>query len=186
MHLAPLEPSTPSSKVAIPRATPQRSFGNGRVKRACIECREQKTKCNGHQPCGRCTDFGMECVYVDGKREAMQKRLQELEKQAQAYDRLLTEIQPRLDSHDKELISRTRAQVRTQHLLTFCQALLTIALALVFQSRFRACKSRPREPRLSARPNPLFWHRIHPGGFPQRQSVAGDWVHGWSIGDVVD
>ncbi|KAL2842558.1 fungal-specific transcription factor domain-containing protein [Aspergillus pseudoustus] len=110
MRPAPLEPLTPGSKVAIPRVSQIRSFGNRRVKRACIECREQKTKCNGHQPCGRCTSLGMECVYVDGKREAMEKRLQDLEKQVQAYDRLLTEIQPRLDSQDKELISRTRAQ----------------------------------------------------------------------------
>ncbi|KAL4909598.1 hypothetical protein BDW74DRAFT_143362 [Aspergillus multicolor] len=42
MHLAPLEPSMPSSKVAIPRVSPLRSPGNGRLKRACIECREQK------------------------------------------------------------------------------------------------------------------------------------------------
>ncbi|KAL3490714.1 fungal-specific transcription factor domain-containing protein [Aspergillus germanicus] len=110
MRIGPLEPSTPGSKVAIPRISQLRSFGNRRVKRACIECREQKTKCNGHNPCGRCTSMGMECVYVDGKREAMEKRLQDLEKQVQAYDRLLTEIQPRVDSQDKELISRTRAQ----------------------------------------------------------------------------
>jgi uncharacterized coiled-coil protein SlyX len=73
--------------------------------------------------------MGMECVYVDGKREAMEKRLQDLEKQVQAYDRLLTEIQPRVDSQDKELISRTRAQVRTQHLLSVCWTPLRLILA---------------------------------------------------------
>jgi hypothetical protein len=111
MRIAPFEPSAAVSKVAIPRISQLRTYGNRRVKRACIECREQKTKCNGHNPCGRCTNMGMECVYVDGKREAMEKRLQDLEKQVQAYDRLLTEIQPHLDSQDKELISRIRAQV---------------------------------------------------------------------------
>jgi hypothetical protein len=49
---------------------------------------------------------------VIGKREALKKRVQNLEKKVEAYDRLLTEIQPRLDSQDKELIRRTRAQVR--------------------------------------------------------------------------
>ncbi|KAL4951954.1 fungal-specific transcription factor domain-containing protein [Aspergillus filifer] len=104
------EPSTPGTKIAIPRVSQLQAYGNRRVKRACIECREQKTKCNGYNPCGRCTSMGIECVYVDGKREVTEKRLQELEKQVQAYDRLLQEIQPRLDSQDKDIISKTRAQ----------------------------------------------------------------------------
>jgi hypothetical protein len=53
----------------------------------------------------------LQCVYVDGKREVEEKRLHELERQVQAYDRLLKELQPRVDSQDKGLISRTRAQV---------------------------------------------------------------------------
>ncbi|KAL4780319.1 fungal-specific transcription factor domain-containing protein [Aspergillus varians] len=110
LRLSPSEPSTPGSKVAIPRAPQLRSYGNRRVKRACIECREQKTKCNGQNPCSRCTSLGISCVYVDGKREVTEKRLQDLEKQVQVYDRLLKELQPRVDSQDKDLISRTRAQ----------------------------------------------------------------------------
>lgn len=55
--------------------------------------------------------MGIQCVYVDGKREVTEKRLQDLERQVQAYDRLLKELQPRVDSQDKDLISRTRAQV---------------------------------------------------------------------------
>ncbi|KAL4959560.1 transcription factor domain-containing protein [Aspergillus stella-maris] len=109
-QLTSSEPSTPGHKIAIPRVSQLQAYGNRRVKRACIECREQKTKCNGHHPCGRCTSMGIECVYVDGKREVTEKRLQELEKQVQAYDRLLQEIQPRLDSQDKDIISKTRAQ----------------------------------------------------------------------------
>ncbi|KAL4933013.1 Zn(II)2Cys6 transcription factor [Aspergillus undulatus] len=104
------EPSTPSSKVAIPRVSQLQAYGNRRVKRACIDCREQKTKCNGHNPCARCTTLGIDCAYVDGKKEITEKRLAELEKQVQAYDRLLQEIQPRLDSQDKDIISKTRAQ----------------------------------------------------------------------------
>ncbi|KAL4993339.1 hypothetical protein BDV10DRAFT_179344 [Aspergillus recurvatus] len=98
MHLAPLKPSMPSSKVAIPRVSPARSLGNGRLKLACIESREQKTKCNGHQPCGCCTGLGVECVYANGKREAIQKQLKELENQAQAYNLLLTDTAASLSS----------------------------------------------------------------------------------------
>ncbi|KAI9372207.1 fungal-specific transcription factor domain-containing protein [Aspergillus egyptiacus] len=110
LPLTPSEPSTPISKVAIPRLSQARAYGNRRVKKACIECREQKTKCNGQNPCSRCITFGISCVYVGGKRERTENRIQELEKQVQAYDRLLKELQPRLDSEDKELIAKTRAQ----------------------------------------------------------------------------
>ncbi|KAL4747508.1 hypothetical protein BDW72DRAFT_196653 [Aspergillus terricola var. indicus] len=110
LPLTPSEPSTPGSKIAIPRVSQLRAYGNRRVKRACIECRKQKTKCNGQTPCSRCIGLGMECAYMDGKREVTEKRLQDLEKQVQAYDRLLQEIQLRVDSQDRDLISRTRAQ----------------------------------------------------------------------------
>ncbi|KAL2871707.1 transcription factor domain-containing protein [Aspergillus lucknowensis] len=100
----------PSPKIRIPRLSRARPYGNRRVKRACIDCREQKTKCNGQHPCSRCTSLDIDCVYVDGKRETMEKRMQDLEKQVQNYDRLLKEIHPRVDSQDKELIRRTLAQ----------------------------------------------------------------------------
>jgi prefoldin subunit 5 len=53
----------------------------------------------------------MDCAYIEGKREVTEKRLQDLERQVQAYDRLLQEIQPRVDSQDRDLILKTRAQV---------------------------------------------------------------------------
>jgi hypothetical protein len=40
-----------------------------------------------------------------------QNRLQVLEEQVQAYNRLLKELQPRANSHDRDLIAKTRAQV---------------------------------------------------------------------------
>ncbi|KAL4899372.1 hypothetical protein BDW74DRAFT_115921 [Aspergillus multicolor] len=110
LPLTSSEPSTSGSKIAIPRVSQLRTFGNRRVRRACLECRKQKTKCNGETPCSRCTSLSIECNYMDGKREVIEKRLQDLEKQVQAYDRLLQEIQPRVDSQDKDLIARTRSQ----------------------------------------------------------------------------
>lgn len=99
------------SKIAIPRVSQLRAYGNRRVKRACIDCREQKTKCNGHHPCSRCVGLGIACVFVEGKKETAEKRLQELEGQVQAYDRLLNELQSRMDTQDQALIAKTRAQV---------------------------------------------------------------------------
>ncbi|OJJ51879.1 hypothetical protein ASPSYDRAFT_63100 [Aspergillus sydowii CBS 593.65] len=104
------DPSTPSSKVPIPRASQFRSPGNGRVRKACIDCRKHKTKCNGHHPCSRCASLGITCVYADGRREIIDSRLEKLEKQVQAYDRLLKEFQPRLDNQDRDLIAETPAQ----------------------------------------------------------------------------
>lgn len=135
----PNEPSTSGSKIAIPRNSQTQSYGNRRVKRACIDCRDQKTKCNGQNPCRRCTTFGIPCVYVDGKREVTEKRLQDLERQVQVYDRLLQEIQPRVDSQDRDLISKTRAQVQA-HLLSSHSLKITL-ICLVSR-----CRTRAREP----------------------------------------
>ncbi len=62
-------------KVPIPRTTRQINYtSNGRVGRACENCREQKAKCSGHRPsCHRCQDAGVPCSYGDRKREKMLK-----------------------------------------------------------------------------------------------------------------
>lgn len=57
-------------KVAIPRLDLPLASNNGRVSRACHNCRKQKNKCSGHRPsCLRCQEANVLCVYVDGKRE---------------------------------------------------------------------------------------------------------------------
>lgn len=60
-------------KVAIPRLDlppASNNSNNGRVSRACHNCRKQKNKCSGHRPsCLRCQEANVLCVYVDGKRE---------------------------------------------------------------------------------------------------------------------
>ena len=59
-----------NAKVAIPRLEPPLANSNGRVSRACHNCRKQKNKCSGHRPsCIRCQEANVLCVYVDGKRE---------------------------------------------------------------------------------------------------------------------
>lgn len=62
-------------KVAIPRTAQPSSWTiNGRVSRACENCREQKAKCSGHRPvCHRCQESGVRCSYGDRKREKMVK-----------------------------------------------------------------------------------------------------------------
>lgn len=59
-----------NAKVAIPRLDLPLASNNGRVSRACHNCRKQKNKCSGHRPsCLRCQEANVLCVYVDGKRE---------------------------------------------------------------------------------------------------------------------
>ena len=65
----------PPGKVAIPALrTPQTSqtpkgFKKGRTPHACDYCRKAKAGCTGGQPCTRCRNADVECVYGDGKRD---------------------------------------------------------------------------------------------------------------------
>jgi hypothetical protein len=64
----------PPGKVAIPALkTPQtadlsKNFKKGRTPHACDYCRKAKAGCTGEQPCSRCRNAGVDCVYGDGKR----------------------------------------------------------------------------------------------------------------------
>jgi hypothetical protein len=64
----------PPGKVAIPALkTPQttdssKNFRKGRTPHACDYCRKAKAGCTGEQPCSRCRNAGLDCVYGDGKR----------------------------------------------------------------------------------------------------------------------
>ncbi|KAE8389573.1 fungal-specific transcription factor domain-containing protein [Aspergillus alliaceus] len=103
----------PPSKVAIPRLPiHNEAAARPRAKKACKECRDQKTKCDGYQPCCRCVGLGIDCVYVDGKKDTQERRLQDLESQVQAYEKLLRRLQFRAAPEDEELIARTLAQYR--------------------------------------------------------------------------
>jgi hypothetical protein len=59
-----------NSKLPIPRATYASISANRvRARHACNSCRKQKAKCTGHEPCQRCEDIGVRCVYGIRKRE---------------------------------------------------------------------------------------------------------------------
>lgn len=69
----------PRGKVAIPalRAvhppdSPQGSK-KGRTTHACDYCRRAKAACTGGQPCVRCNNANVPCVYGDGKRDRERK-----------------------------------------------------------------------------------------------------------------
>lgn len=55
--------TTVNPKLPIPRATHIGTPGNVRSRHACKNCREQKAKCTGHQPCRRCYENGANCIY---------------------------------------------------------------------------------------------------------------------------
>jgi hypothetical protein len=66
----------PPGKVAIPALRPPPNFESsskgskkGRTSHACDYCRKAKAGCSGEQPCNRCSNARVACVYGDGKRE---------------------------------------------------------------------------------------------------------------------
>lgn len=71
--LESVSPSTSTSKIAIPRLSIREVAVGPRTRKACKECRNRKAKCDGRQPCSRCAACGIECVYIDGKRETMER-----------------------------------------------------------------------------------------------------------------
>ncbi|EKV04765.1 C6 transcription factor, putative [Penicillium digitatum PHI26] len=89
-------------KVAIPRLDlppASNNSNNGRVSRACHNCRKQKNKCSGHRPsCLRCQEANVLCVYVDGKRERNARQLTVITRQLQHYESLVREIYPKFDA----------------------------------------------------------------------------------------
>lgn len=68
-----VSPSTSTSKISIPRLSIREVAAGPRTRKACKECRIRKAKCDGHQPCSRCAACGVECLYIDGKRETMER-----------------------------------------------------------------------------------------------------------------
>ncbi|KAE8156873.1 fungal-specific transcription factor domain-containing protein [Aspergillus tamarii] len=99
------------SKVPIPRLSIHNEVAvRPRAKKACKECRDVKTKCDGYQPCGRCVGFGIDCIYVNGKKESQERRLQDLEKQVQVYEKLLRQLQLKVMPEDEELVARALAE----------------------------------------------------------------------------
>lgn len=65
--------STVNPKVPIPRTTSVEVPGKARAKHACKHCREQKAKCTGHQPCQRCYENGVSCIYEVRKRDVLDR-----------------------------------------------------------------------------------------------------------------
>ncbi|PKX88215.1 Zn(II)2Cys6 transcription factor domain-containing protein [Aspergillus novofumigatus IBT 16806] len=92
--------SPTNSKVAIPRIVrPQPRNAIRRAKRACLECRHRKTRCDGYQPCHQCDFFNVACEYAEGKQERAKRRVVELEEQIG------------VDAQDREMIDRVLNRV---------------------------------------------------------------------------
>ncbi|KAJ5040634.1 uncharacterized protein L3040_006283 [Drepanopeziza brunnea f. sp. 'multigermtubi'] len=76
----------PPGKVAIPAlknprlADSKSSLKKGRTAHACDFCRRAKAGCTGGDPCTRCRNANVPCVYGDGKRDKDKKRLTKLSK----------------------------------------------------------------------------------------------------------
>ncbi|KAJ5147916.1 hypothetical protein N7476_000571 [Penicillium atrosanguineum] len=103
-----LDTELPHPKVPIPRDSKPRNWTRGRVSRACENCHEQKAKCSGQRPtCDRCQQANVQCSYGDRKRERMLKQVADLTSRAEAYEKVLRAIHPRLDTPSAQLVERT-------------------------------------------------------------------------------
>ncbi|KOS42460.1 hypothetical protein ACN38_g6656 [Penicillium nordicum] len=101
-----------NAKVAIPRLELPLASNNGRVSRACHNCRKQKNKCSGHRPsCLRCQETNVLCVYVDGKRERNARQLTVITTQLQHYEALVREIYPKFDTELAKVVDQALGQI---------------------------------------------------------------------------
>jgi hypothetical protein len=63
VHYVPLLPRT-SDSLLQQRNVPSANMRQ-RVRRACLECRTKKVKCDGAETCGRCITYKTNCEYVE-------------------------------------------------------------------------------------------------------------------------
>lgn len=89
---SPSERTAP--KVAIPRLENRKDkVQRQRTLRACVPCRDRKTKCDGHMPvCRQCSLTGSECTWTWSKRERKDWELEAARSKIHAYEALLAEI----------------------------------------------------------------------------------------------
>merc|ERR1712169_175277 len=71
-----ISPQSPQLARANPNGKPrQQSYSNGRtssssgqvrrrISRACDQCNQLRTKCDGQHPCAHCIEFGLQCEYA--------------------------------------------------------------------------------------------------------------------------
>ncbi|PLB48594.1 putative C6 transcription factor [Aspergillus steynii IBT 23096] len=92
-------------KRAIPRSATAGTIGPRRTPRACVSCREKKSKCDGVRPkCKLCAQTSTVCSYVRSKRETQQWQLQSLRRRIDTYEDLLREILSHSNAEDRRSI----------------------------------------------------------------------------------
>ncbi|KAF8846750.1 hypothetical protein BDZ45DRAFT_755662 [Acephala macrosclerotiorum] len=90
--------NVPVGKVAIPALRPPptteaiQGSKKGRTSHACEYCRKAKAGCTGGQPCMRCKNADVECVYGDGKRDRERKKLSKLSKETATLSQYNSDI----------------------------------------------------------------------------------------------
>lgn len=70
-------------------ATSARSTGNSgpirrRISRACDQCNQLRTKCDGQSPCAHCVEFGLGCEYIRERKKRGKASRKDLAQQAAA------------------------------------------------------------------------------------------------------
>ncbi|KAK6457955.1 uncharacterized protein RJT20DRAFT_125838 [Scheffersomyces xylosifermentans] len=110
--------------------SPPPTLKSGKPKRmACVECRQQKSKCDAHErlpdPCTRCTKKGLKCdLKSDYKRTYKRARIAQIEKEFSELKRTLTTSQaaellgkvPSLSQHPSMTGTPSQGSVQSPHL----------------------------------------------------------------------
>ncbi|KAL2065211.1 hypothetical protein VTL71DRAFT_2880 [Oculimacula yallundae] len=88
----------PPGKVAIPALKSTRisesskAHKKGRTPHACDYCRKAKAGCTGGNPCARCLNANVLCVYGDGKRDKDKKRMTTLSRESISLSRHMEDV----------------------------------------------------------------------------------------------
>ncbi|KAF2483138.1 fungal-specific transcription factor domain-containing protein [Neohortaea acidophila] len=75
LHAAshPFVPSSPAQQQQQQQQQPGASGGEQpvrrRISRACDQCNQLRTKCDGQQPCSHCDEFGLTCEYARARKK---------------------------------------------------------------------------------------------------------------------
>ncbi|KAJ9660982.1 hypothetical protein H2201_006710 [Coniosporium apollinis] len=140
----------PQPRVEIPRirttsdAGSIRSVGSDRLRatHACTKCRQRKVKCSGERPrCKHCLDFGLECEYVDGKRDRTRKEHEGLEKLCTEAIGLLKDVSLRAAPEDQRKIHHFLAKAEREYATLLSEPTSTPASPTLKRSHAAATES---------------------------------------------
>ncbi|CZT08648.1 uncharacterized protein RAG0_13644 [Rhynchosporium agropyri] len=124
----------PLAKIALPNLKRPRvtdaskSCKKQRASHACNCCRKAKAGCNGEQPCDRCKQASVQCIYSDLKRDDDRKRLSKLSKEIESL------TQHKLNVTDSLRRIRSNAKLSSNDMRAAIGKVLDMASVLPYEN----------------------------------------------------